>query len=139
MQRSRESFSRALGSKETIRLWADILNRVPDSRLVVVARGGKDGVLIAYIHEQFGRHGVRPERLEILGIQPQLDYFASYNDIDLGLEADERKAGNTLRAIPLRRFGMPPEVAAATLFLASAEASYITGQSLVVDGGLMLR
>lgn len=55
------------------------------------------------------------------------------------VRADERKAGNTLRAIPARRFGTPPEVAAATLFLASPEASYITGQSLVVDGGLMLR
>lgn len=55
------------------------------------------------------------------------------------VRADERKAGNTLRAIPVRRFGTPSEVAAATLFLASPEASYITGQSLVVDGGLMLR
>jgi 3-oxoacyl-[acyl-carrier protein] reductase len=56
-----------------------------------------------------------------------------------GVRADERKAGNTLRAIPVRRFGTPAEVAAATLFLASPQASYITGQSLVVDGGLMLR
>lgn len=52
---------------------------------------------------------------------------------------DERKAGNTLRAIPVRRFGTPAEVAAATLFLASPEAAYIIGQSIVVDGGLMLR
>jgi 3-oxoacyl-[acyl-carrier protein] reductase len=56
-----------------------------------------------------------------------------------GVRADERKAGNTLRAIPVRRFGTPAEVAAATLFLASPQASYITGQSLVVDGGLLLR
>lgn len=44
-----------------------------------------------------------------------------------------------LRRIPQRRWGKPSEVAVAVLFLASAEASYITGQSLVVDGGLMLR
>lgn len=55
-----------------------------------------------------------------------------------GVRADERKAGNTLRAIPLRRFGTPAEVAAAALFLASPQASYITGQSIVVDGGIML-
>lgn len=55
------------------------------------------------------------------------------------VRADERKAGNTLRAIPVRRFGTPAEVAAAALFLASPQASYITGQSIVVDGGLMLR
>lgn len=56
-----------------------------------------------------------------------------------GVREDERKSGSMLRAIPLRRFGTPAEVAAATLFLASPQASYITGQSIVIDGGLMLR
>ena len=40
--------------------------------------------------------------------------------------------------IPLARFGNPEEVARAVLFLASDDASYITGQELVVDGGLSL-
>jgi meso-butanediol dehydrogenase/(S,S)-butanediol dehydrogenase/diacetyl reductase len=35
----------------------------------------------------------------------------------------------------LRRYGHPHEVAATTLFLASEDASYITGQALSVDGG----
>jgi 3-oxoacyl-[acyl-carrier protein] reductase len=56
-----------------------------------------------------------------------------------GVRGQERKMEGTLRAIPQRRFGSPAEVAAATLFLASPHASYITGQSLVVDGGLMIR
>ncbi|MGE4324060.1 MAG: SDR family NAD(P)-dependent oxidoreductase [Sphingobium sp.] len=42
-------------------------------------------------------------------------------------------------AIPMRRWGMPAELAGAALFLASDDASYITGTSIVVDGGLMLR
>ena len=38
-------------------------------------------------------------------------------------------------AIPLNRYGQESEIAAAIVFLASAEASYITGQTLSVDGG----
>jgi 3-oxoacyl-[acyl-carrier protein] reductase len=38
-------------------------------------------------------------------------------------------------AIPLKRLGVPQEVANAVLFLASDEASYITAQSIIVDGG----
>jgi NAD(P)-dependent dehydrogenase (short-subunit alcohol dehydrogenase family) len=37
--------------------------------------------------------------------------------------------------IPVRRFGQPEEIASTVLFLASEAAGYITGQSIVVDGG----
>jgi 3-oxoacyl-[acyl-carrier protein] reductase len=40
--------------------------------------------------------------------------------------------------VPLKRFGDPREIAAAMLFLASEAASYITGQTIIVDGGAML-
>ena len=40
-----------------------------------------------------------------------------------------------LKDIPLRRIGKPEEVSAAVVFLASEEASYITGITLYVDGG----
>lgn len=42
-----------------------------------------------------------------------------------------------IRAIPLKRFGKPEEVAKAAVFLACDDSSYITGQALVVDGGSM--
>jgi len=43
-----------------------------------------------------------------------------------------------LRRIPLGRFGSPEEIAGVALFLASPLASYVVGQTLPVDGGLLL-
>ncbi len=51
------------------------------------------------------------------------------------LEGDARKAAQA--RIPMRRFGRPEEVAAVVRFLASAEASYMTGSILKVDGGIL--
>ncbi len=50
---------------------------------------------------------------------------------------DDRREKMT-RAVPLGRLGIPEEVAKAHLFLASDEAQYITGQSIIVDGGQLL-
>jgi 3-oxoacyl-[acyl-carrier protein] reductase len=52
-----------------------------------------------------------------------------------GMTGDERKAA--AMRVPMRRFGRPAEVAAAIHFLASDEASYITGAVLKVDGGIL--
>jgi len=48
---------------------------------------------------------------------------------------DEESQKAIIMKIPLGRLGTPQDIAAAVAFLASKEASYITGQILVVDGG----
>lgn len=50
----------------------------------------------------------------------------------------EEHKNNMLRAVPLGRLGTAEDVAYAALFLASEEASYVTGQSIIVDGGQTL-
>lgn len=52
-----------------------------------------------------------------------------------GMLADEASRKNTEKLIPMGRVGQPQELANAILFLASDEASYITGAALPVDGG----
>ena len=51
------------------------------------------------------------------------------------MDAEARKQAQ--RGIPMRRFGKPAEVAAAVYFLASADAGYITGAALKIDGGIL--
>ncbi len=51
-----------------------------------------------------------------------------------GITPDEAERRNRER-IPARRFGDPAEFGAACAFLCSAQAGYITGQSLLIDGG----
>jgi len=52
-----------------------------------------------------------------------------------------KKLGDAVKAfvkdkVPAQRLGTPADVSACVLFLASGAASYITGQTLVVDGGM---
>lgn len=57
--------------------------------------------------------------------------------VRLGMTVDEFHR-SVADQTPLRRIGLPEDIASAVLFLASDEASYITGQTLYVDGGRSL-
>jgi 3-oxoacyl-[acyl-carrier protein] reductase len=57
-------------------------------------------------------------------------------DMTAALTAEQREV--LAKQIPLERLGKPEDVAAAVLFLASENSAYITGQVLVVDGGMVM-
>jgi 3-oxoacyl-[acyl-carrier protein] reductase len=59
-------------------------------------------------------------------------------ETDMTKAISERAQGDWSSAIPLGRLGTPADVAAAVCFLASDEASYITGQVLAVNGGMYM-
>ena len=51
---------------------------------------------------------------------------------------DKTSKDNLMQSIPLQRLGQPQEIANLVCFLASDEAAYITGQTLNVDGGMVM-
>lgn len=111
-------------------------------------RGGSV-VLVSSVHARFGMPGhpaYAAAKGALLGLCGQLAVeYAPQVRVNAVLpgpvmsgawdrvgEADRRL---TVQATPAGRFGTPAEVAAAIAFLASPEATFITGSSLVVDGG----
>ncbi len=77
---------------------------------------------------QFGRDGIRANSVHP-GLMPPMRTS--------GATADPAVRAKMLQTVPLRRAGEVDEVANAILFLASDEASYITGAELYVDGGYL--
>ena len=85
--------------------------------------------LIKTLAEAWARDGIR-----VNGIAP--GYVATkLTEVTFG---NEKRYENSLKSIPLRRWGSPEDMGEVCCFLSSEEASYVTGQMLTVDGGMSL-
>ena len=74
-----------------------------------------------------------PEGIRVNGVAPGL-VRTRFSE---ALWKDEGMEQRMLQGIPLQRIAEPGDIAGAVAFLASGAASYITGQTLVVDGGML--
>jgi gluconate 5-dehydrogenase len=90
------------------------------------SKAGLNG-LIRQLATEWGKY-----RITVNGVAPGFVPTELVRDAAL----DERFVAMMLNRIPFGRFGEPVELASATLFLASAAASFITGQVIFVDGGV---
>jgi 3-oxoacyl-[acyl-carrier protein] reductase len=91
----------------------------------VAAKGGLDA-LTRDLAALYGASGVR-----VVGISPG----AVETDLSIPATSGADLRDWSEQMIPLRRWGTPAEIARAIVFLAGDDAAYITGTSLVIDGG----
>ena len=111
--------------------------------VIISSISGPKTALPGYSHYTASKGGVagfvRTAAVELAKYQININAIEPGNIISEGFEEmGKEHAEIMLRPIPLGRLGTPEDVAHAVLFLASPEANYITGQSLVVDGGQTL-
>src|SRR5699024_5569500 len=66
------------------------------------------------------------------------DVAAGFNETDMIDEIDEEQEATILKGIPLEKLGAPTDVARVVRFLASEDAAYLTGQTIHVDGGMVM-
>lgn len=80
--------------------------------------------------DEWSRLGVRINMVAPGFIETRMNEWA---------RTDENAERRLVRSIPMKRLGQPQDVANAVLFFASPASAYVTGQSLIIDGGLVLR
>src|SRR5215469_7181806 len=78
---------------------------------------------------------LKSRRIRVNAISPGTIDAPGLNNLLASGEAGEQRKKMISTAIPLGRLGKPDEIAAAVVFLASDDASYITGTELFIDGG----
>ena len=63
---------------------------------------------------------------------------SGFIDTDMTSYIGDNERNEILKQIPLNKFGLPEDISRLVMFLMSDEASYITGQTISIDGGLLM-
>jgi 3-oxoacyl-[acyl-carrier protein] reductase len=100
---------------------------VPGCAHYAASKAGLNGLIRAAAFE------LAQYRITVNGVEPGLVLTSGVEQA-----LSERRRQQMADYVPLKRWGEPAEVAHAMLYLASDEAAYITGQTIVVDGGALL-
>ena len=77
-----------------------------------------------------------PRRIRVVTISPGPTATALFSKLEMPKEAADAMAAGWVQGVALKRIGRPEEIARLALFLASDEASFITGTEVFADGGL---
>ncbi len=68
-------------------IWADLLHRVPESRLLLKSAGAGEASSRQRLRDQFARHGIAGDRLEIRGtIKEPRQHLEAYSQVDVALD-----------------------------------------------------
>ncbi|HTV37982.1 MAG TPA: SDR family oxidoreductase [Xanthobacteraceae bacterium] len=78
---------------------------------------------------------LKARHIRVNAISPGVIDTPGLNDLLASSDVGEQRKKQTTNAVPLGRFGTADEIARAVVFLASDDASYVTGIDLFVDGG----
>ena len=101
------------------------------ARVVVSGRSEEAGQSLVTELRALGTEAVAEAGVRVNAVAP--------GPIDTGMldrfTGGEAGKSNLRNGVPMKRFGMPDEVARAILYLASNDASFVTGHILSVDGG----
>lgn len=116
------------GERAIVNITSLVIDKTVPERVSYAASKAALGSATKYAALDYAPYGIRVNAVAPGYIQTRLTDWPA----DDPRQAAKQKS---LEQIPLARFGEPADIAKAVLFLASPLASYITGETLIVDGG----